>query len=596
MESSAPITFEGIMESGTEGGTITQDILVALNADVVSYSRLLADDPDHTASALSDARTIVDNEISAAGGTLVNFVGDNFMAVFDECESAIETAIAVSSALAAKNILVPEFRRLRFRMGVDRGPVLIDADGSYLGDALNIAARIQSIAQPGGLSVSGDVYRALDEPALRFHSKGRQRLKNIPEEIEVFDFADLPSGDDTAAAPRRQLSLETPRVAIVPMHVEGATPELQSIATFLLSDVTSGLVGLRNLDVVDVTKTMGHEDSDAEIAPNVRYVLYSGIVQVGTRVRLWAQALEVFTQNAIWAQKWDTEIDSLLDMADQFAEEIVRAFEVELIVGEPARIYHDLGDPKEVAKVYETYYHLTSGTASGWNRAREIAQALTTENPDSMLGLVMLSFTNWMGAAQGFSPDPEQSLVDARADAERANELGDETGLASMVIAAITLAEGDADSALDKIAASRISRPTCDLTFAVEASVRRYLGQWEEAVELVDQAMGLSPVNKPWYPTVLASSYYVGGRYEQAAAIAEEVLEFQPQNIEALLVLAASQSALGLDRRARATGDLVRERFPQANVDEWLASNPYQDDRFVDRWRTDLEGAGLDSD
>jgi tetratricopeptide (TPR) repeat protein len=119
------------------------------------------------------------------------------------------------------------------------------------------------------------------------------------------------------------------------------------------------------------------------------------------------------------------------------------------------------------------------------------------------------------------------------------------------------------------------------------------LGQWEQAVELVDQAMGLSPVNKPWYPTVLASSYYVGGRYEQAAAIAEEVLEFQPQNIEALLVLAASQSELGLDRRARATGDLIRERFPQANISEWLASNPYQDDQFVDRWKKDLEGAGL---
>ena len=96
-----------------------------------------------------------------------------------------------------------------------------------------------------------------------------------------------------------------------------------------------------------------------------------------------------------------------------------------------------------------------------------------------------------------------------------------------------------------------------------------------------------------WYPTVLASSYYVGERFEQAAAVAEEVLEHQPENIEALLVLAASQSELGLERRARATGDLVRHRFPRANIDEWLATNPYQDERFVERWRRDLEGAGL---
>jgi len=562
---------------------------------VVSYSRLLADDPDHTAAALSAARAIVDDEIAAAGGTLVNFVGDNFMAVFDECEPAIQTAIAVTSALAANNETVPEFQRLRFRMGVDVGPVLIDRDGAYLGDALNIAARIQSIAQPGGLSVSGDVYRALDEPALRFHSKGRQRLKNIPEEVEVFDFADLPTIDDTSVAPTRRLALETPRVAIVPMHLEGTSSDLQSMATFLLSDVATGLVGLRNIDVVDVTKTMGDIESGTDIAPNVRYVLYSGIVQVGSRVRLWAQALEVFTQNVLWAQKWDSEVDALLDIADQFTDEIVRAFEVELIIGEPARIYHDLGDPKAVAMVYETYYHLTSGTSSGWNRAKEIAERIKREVPDSLLGLVMLSFTNWMGAAQGFSDDPEQSLKDARDDAERAIELGDETGLGSMVVAAITLAEGNADAALDQISATKVSRPTCDLTWAVEASVRRYLGQWEEAIELVDQAMGLSPVNKPWYPTVLASSYYVGERYEQAAAVAQEVLDFQPQNIEALLVLAASQSELGLERRARATGDVIRQRFPGADINEWLASNPYQDDRFVDRWRKALEGAGLDS-
>jgi adenylate cyclase len=564
-----------------------------LNADVVSYSRLLADDPAHTAAALSEARSIVTKEVAGAGGTLVNFVGDNFMAVFDECEPAVQAAIAVTNSLAEKNVVVPEFQRLRFRMGVDRGQVVIDDDGSYLGDALNIAARIQTIAQPGGLSVSGDVYRALDEPALRFRSKGRQRLKNIPEQIEVYDFVDLPSGDDTAVSPTRPLALETPKVAIAPMHLEGASPELQSIASFLLSDVVSGLVGLRNLDVVDVTTTMGQTEGEEDIASNVRYVLYSGIVQIGNRVRLWAQALEVFTQNALWAQKWDTDLDSLLDTGDEFAEEIVRAFEVELIVGEPARIYHELGDPRAVAKVYETYYHLTSGTASGWNRARRLAEALKVDFPESILGVVMLSFTTWVGATQGFSEDPKQSLLDARANADHAIEMGDPTGLASMIIAAITLAEGDADGALDQISSAKIARPTCDLTWAVEASVRRFLGQWEAAVELVDQAMDLSPVNKPWYPTVLASSYYVGERYEQAAAVAEEVLEFQPQNIEALLVLAASQSELGLDRRARATGELIRHRYPQANISEWLASNPYQDDRFIARWKNDLEGAGL---
>jgi len=578
---------------GSREAIIASNILVALNADVVSYSRLLADDPEHTADAMSEARAIVAEEVSSGGGTLVNFVGDNFMAVFERAEPAVQTAIAVTNALAVKNALVPEFQRLRFRMGVDKGPVLVDGDGSYLGDALNIAARIQSIAKPGGVSVSGDVYRALDEPMLRFRSKGRQKLKNIPEQIEVFDFLDLPVTDDTATAPRRPLALETPKVAVLPMHTEGASSELQAAGSFLLADVISGLVDLRNLDVVDVTTTLGQAQSDEEVASNVRYVLSSGIAQVGKRVRLWASAMEVTTQNALWAQKWDTDFESLLEMADEFAEEVVRAFEIELIVGEPARIYHDLMDPRAVVKVYEAWYHLTSGTVNGWNRARAILKTLKTEMPDGAVGPALAGFADWIGAAQGFAKNPKESLESARIDAQRAVDLGDDTGLGTMVLAAITLSEGDADGALDQISSTRVARPTCDLTWAVEASIRRYLGQWEEAIELVDQAMGLSPVNKPWYPTVLASSYYVGERYEQAAAVAEEVLEHQPQNIEALLVLAASQSELGLERRARATGDVIRERYPQANIYEWLASNPYQDDRFIDRWRKDLEGAGL---
>jgi tetratricopeptide (TPR) repeat protein len=127
----------------------------------------------------------------------------------------------------------------------------------------------------------------------------------------------------------------------------------------------------------------------------------------------------------------------------------------------------------------------------------------------------------------------------------------------------------------------------------MEASVRRYLGQWDEALVLIDHAMDLSPVTKPWYPTVLASSYYIGERYEDAAATADEVVSYQPGNLEALLILAASQSALGLDRRAHATASIIKDRFPQTRRDEWLDSNPYQDTAFVDRWRSDLERAGL---
>jgi adenylate cyclase len=568
-------------------------ILVALNADIVSYSRLVADDAVHTATALRKVRTIVDSEIAAGGGSLVNFVGDNFMSVFERSEQAVQTAIAITNAVAAENASFPEYLRLRFRMGIDIGAVHIDNEGVHLGDALNVAARIQSAAQPGGLSISGEVFRELDEPQFRFRSTGSHRFKNIPELVDVYDFADLPAEGDTAPNPLRPLSLETPRVAVLPMHVASETGDLKSMGAFLLSDVVSGLINLRNLDVVDVTNSEGRPGEAEPAPPNVRYMLLSGIIQAGSRLRIWAQVREVLTQSVLWVGKWDCEEDALFDIADELATEIVRAFEIELIVGEPARVYHELGSPEAIAKVYEGWYNLTAGTRNGWNRANVLFGELRRDAPNNAVGPVLYAFTQWMGARDGLVENREEAFEEARTNAQHGLELGDDTGLSSMILAAVELEGGDTDAALEGIARAKILRPTCDLTWAMEASIRRYLGQWEQAVVLIDQAMSLSPVNKPWYPTVLAASYYVGGKYEQATAVAEEVLEHQPKNIEALLVLAASQSQLGLDRRAHATGATIAERFPDADPSQWLASNPYQDDKFVDRWQRDLEGAGL---
>jgi adenylate cyclase len=156
--------------------------MVALNADVVGYSRLISDDSESTMAAMDNYRQLVDAAISESGGTLVDFVGDNFMAAFDAAKNAVQTAIAIASEIERANADKPKSRRVRFRMGMDLGDVIVSG-GRYFGDALNIASRIQAMAPPGGLCVSGRVYRALDEPALRFRPIGRQRLKNISGDI-----------------------------------------------------------------------------------------------------------------------------------------------------------------------------------------------------------------------------------------------------------------------------------------------------------------------------------------------------------------------------------------------------------------------------
>lgn len=559
---------------------------VALNADVVGYSRLIADDVEATTATMDEYRDLVDRMVGENGGTLVNFVGDNFMAVFADAMGAMRTAIAITTEIEARNASLANSRRTRFRMGIDQGAVTVSG-GEYFGDALNIAARIQAIARPGGISVSGRVYQALDEPALRFRPTGRQRLKNIPEEADVYEFSDLP-GDESGPSGNRSLRLESPIVAVLPIHAEMVDESVRALAGVLRTDLIHRLSRVPHLDVIDA-----RAEADGGGAPGTaRYMIETGVHQAGDNVRVYANLIDVGSMNVVKSLKRTAHVSELFDLSDAFADEVGRAVEIELIVGEPAGLYAELGDPEAIEQIYLGWYQLTVGTREGWARALEHFSQVARSHPDQPYGHVLSAFTNWMGASSGLVRDPDATLLMAREQARAGIAIGDPTGMARTVEAAILMSQGHGQDALEAIEKVEILRPTCDVTFGLEGSVRRYLGQWEKAVDLTDRAMRLTGVNKPWYPTVKACSLFLGGRVEQAADVAEMVLEYQPHNLEALLVLTAAQVELGLDRRARATAELIRERHPAVDVGAWLDGNPYQGRDVIDRWRQDLVSAG----
>ena len=559
--------------------------MVALNADIVGYSRLLADDFEATTSAVEETRHLVDEKIGQFGGKLVNFVGDNFMAVFADAKEAVAVAIAIATQLESANADLPESRHLRFRMGLDQGEVAI-SQGDYFGDALNVAARIQEIAPAGGISVSARVYRALDEPSLRFKSLGMRAMKNIPEEVEVYQFVDLP-GDGTGRVGTRSLSLESPALAVLPIHTEMVDESVARDAGMIRADLIHRLSRVPQLRIVEAGGDAGSGETGA------RYIIESGIHQGRERVRVYANLIDLTTMNVVKSHRWVATVDEMFELAERIADEVAQSIEVELIIGAPAGLYADLNDPEAIEDIYLGWYHLTTGTAEGWSRSIELFGRVATAHPEQPYGTVLSAFANWMAANSGWTRDPAATLQLAMEQAEVGIGLGDLTGMATTVKAAVLMSRGKGADALEAIQSSQIVRPTCDATYGLEGSVRRYLGQWDKAVDLVDTAMRLTGVNKPWYPTVKACSLFIGGRVEQAASVAELVLDYQPNNLEALLVLAAAQEELGQHRRAQATARLIEERFPAVDVSSWLDRNPYQDRTVVDRWKEDLVAAGV---
>ncbi len=576
-------------DSATLPGAATHERpeMVALNADVVGYSRLIADDVESMTATMEAYHALVEHEVREAAGRLVNFVGDSFMAVFDHATEAMRAAIAITTEIEARNAGRTGSSLVHFRMGLDQGPIT-RAGEEVFGDALNISSRIQTIARPGGISVSARVYRALDEPALRFRPIGRQTLKGIPEPIEIYEFVDLPTEGGSASG-ARPLALDAPIVAVLPTHAESVDPSVRTTAELGRTELIHRLTRIPHLKVVDARS----EPADGAAPGSARYMIETGIHQAGEELRIYATVFDVTTMNVVKSHKWSMKASDLFARTEQLADEVARSVAIDLIIGEPAGLYAELDDPEAIEQVYLGWYQLTMGTPEGWARSLELFGQVARSHPEQPFGHVLSAFANWMGASSGWARDPEASLRLASEQAKRGLEVGDPTGMAQTVEAAILMSQGHGEEALEAIEKVEIVRPTCDVTFGLQGSVRRYLGEWEQAIDLTDTAMRLTGVNKPWYPTVKACSLLMGGRLEQAASIAEMVIEHQPNNLEALLVLTAAQVEMGLERRAQATGELVRERYPGVDVMAWLESNPYQSREVVERWRTDLVAAGV---
>jgi adenylate cyclase len=509
------------------------------------------------------------------------------MAAFETARSAVQTAITITSEIENANAGIPGPRRVRFRMGIDSGEVAISG-GRYFGDALNIASRIQAIAPPGGLCISGSVYRELDEPALRFRPRGHQKLKNIPEQVAVYEFADLPS-DGMVGTQGNTLCLESPTVAVLPIHTESTDASVAATAGVLRGDLIHGLASVPQMNVIDAKTEIGNEHE----AVAARYMIESGVHQFGDKVRLYASLIDVTTMNIVKTYKWTARTDDLFELSERFATDVSRSLETELIIGEPAGLYSELDDPEAIEKVYTGWYHLRSDTREGWLRATELFGQVAQSHPGQPYGYVLSAFATWIGAANEWVPDLDAALTKARKQAQAGFDTGDITGMARAVEAAILMTEGRHEEALAVVEELEIIRPTCDVTYGLEGSVRRYMGQWEKAVDLLEVAMRLTGINKPWYPTVKACSLYMGGRNDQAASLAEMVLDYQPHNLEALLVLAAAQVELGLNRRAKATSETIQDRFPSTDVKAWLDRAPYTIQAPVDRWKEDLVSAGV---
>lgn len=570
----------------------------ALHGDVAGYSKLTADNEIETHNTLQAFRRIIEEAVRANNGDLTSFVGDEFLAVLPTESDALAAAIEIQRRIGSENESLPAGRKMRFRLGVNAGDISM-ADGRWYGDAINVAARLQALAEPGGINVSRSTLDAAGDLPARVESLGAQRLKNIPEPVVVFRLVDEAIDDDRTKPWRRRIPTSArPSLAVSPFVNYGADED-SHFADGLMMALVISLMRIPGLDVVSETSTLGYRDRPFSAQQlghelGVKYVLEGATQRSGSAVRVLTQLIDVDEGTTAWADRFEASFDDVFAAQDDIVSSIVTALDIEVIGGDVARMYRSRITPEAAEVLYRGLQYLSVGTPDDLRRAIDSFERVVELQPDAPSGYTLAAMThNWM-AMFGATDDPARHYAAAEMRALEALDRNDESGIGQTVLAHVRVQHHDWDGALDAVQQATALRPSCDLSYGVAASVMRYLGHWEEAVEYANRAVLLSPLFASWYESIRANAEFIGGNYEIAADVAEGVVATDEDDVDALLTLAAAQSALGRSRHAAAALDHARQTRPGLDAASLRANLPYRNKDNLTRFIAELEAAGLE--
>ena len=588
---------------------LPRKLAAILYADVAGYSRLTGDDEDTTHRILTDYLDLIAATIESEGGEVMHYAGDAVLARFSAVVDALSAAVAIQEDLQTRNATLPDNRKVQFRIGLNLGDVIEDR-GDIYGDGVNVAARLEALAEPGSVCISDAVRTAVGSKLpYQYAFIGEHSVKNIKEPVRSYRVSE--NGTELSASSSIPDKLKTtgpllfgkPSITVKPFEELGAEAEQDRLGDGFTNGVVIALTRVPGLVLVgDETPAMGASKrmSVEEIGDHfkVRYVLKGSVQKRGNRIRVAAEVVEMTTGKYLWAENLDREIHDFGDfftVQDEVVEEIITALNVKLLYGEAARLVRrSLRHPVAL----ERYYHgedklWRSSMKLEFQEVQQLFEEIVEMEPDSPVGYAAGALAYWVEAISGLSDDPSRSLDRATELAREALRLDDVTGYAHLVLAHVHLIRREYDQAMSEATNAVIYRPSCPAAYTIKASVLTYLDQADEAVEFAQYAMRLTPVHPPMYPAVLASAYYGCDRFEEAATAAKDSVELESVDPSPYLYLAASYAAMDRMDEARRTAKKVREKDPGFTIEGFAQTQPYKNAKTLDLLITRLNSAGF---
>ena len=403
-------------------------------ADVVGYSRMIRADEEGTLLALRALREdLIDPKINEHHGRIVKLMGDGLLVEFGSVVDAVSCSAEVQRGIEERNAGTPEALRIVFRVGINLGDVVIDGD-DIQGDGVNVAARLETLSQPGGMCVSNEVYEQVrDRLGLNFEDLGRQDVKNIDRPVQVWAWS-TGSAPSAAAAATVQEAVpvsEKPSIAVLPFDNMSGDPEQEFVADGMTEDIITELSKFRWLAVIARNSTFIYKGQAADIPQvarelGVAYVLEGSVRKAGERVRITAQLIEAPTNEHIWAERYDRKLEDIFDLQDEMTQTIVGMIEPELANRERERVRDK---PTEDMNAWELYqrglWHFWRYTPSDIARAHELFDEVITLDPGFAAAYARRAWAVYVEIMIGARKDRAAALAEGIADARRAVELND---------------------------------------------------------------------------------------------------------------------------------------------------------------------------
>jgi len=615
-----------------------------LSADAVDYSRLMGEDEEATVRTLKAYREVLSTLIQQHNGQVLDSPGDNLLAEFVSVVDAVQCAVSVQKEIKSRNDELPENRKMKFRIGINLGDV-IQEEGRIYGDGVNIAARLEGLAEPGGICISKTAFDHIESKLpYGYDFIGDQTVKNIAKPVGAYRVLMDPrvtvSGKsvDKKHTSKRSMTIfigvaaafavavvvgiwqlymrrssvepasvenmsyplpDKPSIAVLPFTNISDDPDHEYFSDGITEEIITALSKIPKLFVIARNSTFTYKGKSVKIQQvseelGVQYVVEGSVRKADDRVRITAQLIDALTGHHMWAEKYDRHVEDIFAVQDEITKKIITALQIELTEGEQANVYSSGTDNLEAyLKAMEANWLNSQSSKEGILKARKLAEEAIALDPEYAFAYRVLGSNHGMSLAIGMSKNPRESLKQALELFSKAIELDDSLATAHSSLGIYSMYARQYDTALAEGKRAIELQPNLPDVVISYAAILSWLGKPEEAIPFFKEGLRLTPKPPTAYLRLFAGALRDSGQYETAIAQAQKATEQEPNDLISWITLISSLSLEGREEDARTAAKEILRIKPNFSVASYEKRAPQRDRATVKRYCDALRAAGL---